>query len=435
MDSIKIGMIGFGTVGAGVVNLLEENGSALADRIGRKLILEKIAVRDTGKKRGAPFDRAKLTTDPRQIVESPDIDIVIEVMGGEEEALNLTLQAIKNGKHLVTANKLMLALRGEEVYQAAESAGVELGFEAAVAGAIPVIRTIRHSFASDRIALVQGIVNGTGNYILSRMTDEGKPFDDILKDAQALGYAEADPALDVGGGDSAHKIAILASLAFRTPVDFKDVYTEGITAITPEDIIMAGEFGYRVKLLALARRNHDSIDVRVHPAMVPKNHMIANVNGALNAVEIVGDYAGPNTLQGPGAGAGPTASAVVADIVDIGGKIVYGGAGKVSPIGIPLSSRKKIPVAPVDKVSSEYYLRFTVPDRPGVLAEISGALGRNKISISSMIQRGRKENEPVSVVLMTHTALESDLNRALDEIARTDICQADTMRVRIVKDA
>ncbi|HEB71655.1 MAG TPA: homoserine dehydrogenase [Nitrospirae bacterium] len=435
MDSIKIGMIGFGTVGAGVVNLLEESGSALADRIGRKLVLEKIAVRDTGKKRGAPFDRARLTTDPRQIVESPDIDIVIEVMGGEEEALSLTLQAIKNGKHLVTANKLMLALRGEEVYQAAESAGVELGFEAAVAGAIPVIRTIRHSFASDRIALVQGIVNGTGNYILSRMTDEGKPFDDILKDAQALGYAEADPALDVGGGDSAHKIAILASLAFRTPVDFKDVYTEGITAITPEDIIMAGEFGYRVKLLALARRNHDSIDVRVHPAMVPKNHMIANVNGALNAVEIVGDYAGPNILQGPGAGAGPTASAVVADIVDIGGKIVYGGAGKVSPIGIPLSSRKKIPVAPVDQVSSEYYLRFTVPDRPGVLAEISGALGRNKISISSMIQRGRKENEPVSVVLMTHIALESDLNRALDEIARTDICQADTMRVRIAKDA
>ncbi|VAX20317.1 Homoserine dehydrogenase, partial [hydrothermal vent metagenome] len=304
-----------------------------------------------------------------------------------------------------------------------------------VAGAIPVIRTIRHSFASDRIVLVQGIVNGTGNYILSRMTDEGKPFDDILKDAQALGYAEADPALDVGGGDSAHKIAILASLAFRTPVDFKDVYTEGITAITPEDIIMAGEFGYRVKLLALARRNQNSIDVRVHPAMVPKNHMIANVNGALNAVEIIGDYAGPNTLQGPGAGAGPTASAVVADIVDIGGKIVYGGAGKVSPIGIPLSSRKKIPVAPVAQVSSEYYLRFTVPDRPGVLAEISGALGRNKISISSMIQRGRKENEPVSVVLMTHTALESDLNKALDEIARTDVCQADTMRVRIVKDA
>ncbi|VAX17857.1 Homoserine dehydrogenase [hydrothermal vent metagenome] len=435
MDSIKIGMIGFGTVGAGVVNLLEESGSALADRIGRKLVLEKIAARDLSKKRGAPFDRAKLTTDPKKIVESRGIDIVIEVMGGEDEALGLTLQAIKNGKHVVTANKLMLALRGEEVYKAAEEAGVELGFEAAVAGAIPVIRTIRHSFASDRILLVQGIVNGTGNYILSRMTDEGKPFDEILKDAQALGYAEADPALDVGGGDSAHKIAILASLAFKTPVDFKDVYTEGITAITPEDIIMAGEFGYRVKLLALARRSRDSIDVRVHPAMLPKSHMIANVNGALNAVEIIGDYAGPNTLQGPGAGAGPTASAVVADIVDIGEKIVHGGAGKVSPVGIPLSLRKKIPVAPVEQVSSEYYLRFTVTDRPGVLAEISGALGRNKISISSMIQRGRKENEPVSVVLMTHTALESDLNRALGEIAKTDVCQADTMRVRIVKDA
>ncbi len=435
MSSIKIGMIGFGTVGAGVVNLLEESGSELARRIGRPLSMEKIAVRDLGKKRAAPFDRAKLTADPMEIVDSPGIDIVIEVMGGEEEALKLTLLAVKNGKHVVTANKLMLALRGEEIYKAVEEAGVELGFEAAVAGAIPIIRTIRHSFASDRIDLVQGIVNGTGNYILSRMTDEGKPFDEVLKDAQALGYAEADPALDVGGGDSAHKIAILASLAFKTPVDFADVYIEGITAITPEDIVMAGDFGYRVKLLALARRNEDSIDVRVHPALLPESHMIANVNGALNAVEIVGDCAGPNMLQGPGAGAGPTASAVVADIVDIGRKIVHGGAGKVSPMGIPLSSRKKIPVMPMEKVSSEYYLRFTVPDRPGVLAVIAGALGKNKISISSMIQRGRKENEPVSVVLMTHTALESDLNKALDEIAKTDVCAAPTMRVRIVKDA
>ncbi len=432
MDSIKIGMIGFGTVGAGVVNLLQDRGDSLAERVGVKLELVRVSVRDINAKRDARVDPLMLTTDPYEIANSDNVDIVIEVMGGEEPAIGLALQSLKNGKHLVTANKLLLAMRGEQVYQAAEDAGVELGFEGAVAGAIPIIRSIKNAFAADRISQVQGIVNGTGNYILSRMTDEGKAFDEILKDAQALGYAEADPTFDVEGIDSAHKIAILGSLGFETPIDFGDVYTEGISAITPEDIDMAREFGYRIKLLAIAKRNTDSIDVRVHPAMIPADNLIANVNGALNSVEVVCDVSGTSMLVGPGAGSGPTASAVMGDVVDISRKIINGAAGKTPPLSVPCKSRTKIPVRPMDEVMSEYYLRFTVPDRTGVLSMIASALGRHKISISSMIQRGRMENEPVSVVLTTHMAKEANLKKALGEIDDMNVCAAETMAIRMV---
>ncbi len=434
MKSIRLGLIGFGTVGAGVAHILDNRGDELADRTGIRLEITKVAVRDLNKKRAVAIDPKLMTDDPFEVVTSPDVDIVVEVMGGEDNALALLLKAAHNGKHLVTANKHLLALRGEEVYNAVEQDRVELGFEAAVAGAIPVIRSVREAFAGDRIELIQGIVNGTGNYILSRMTDEGKPFDEILKDAQALGYAEVDPTFDVEGIDSAHKIAILATVGFKTAVEFNDVYTEGITAITPMDIEMAREFGFRIKLLAVAERNAESVDVRVHPAMIPSDSPIANVNGAFNAVELFGESSGINMLVGPGAGGGPTASAIMGDVIDISKKIVHGSAGKSAPMSAPAGTRRKLPVRPIAKVRCEYYLRFTVPDKPGVLARLSGALGESCISISSMIQRGRRENEPVSVVLMTHTALEADMDKALRAIDEMNICAEPTMKIRIARD-
>ncbi|MGK7344501.1 MAG: homoserine dehydrogenase [Candidatus Nitrospinota bacterium M3_3B_026] len=433
MDAVRVGMIGLGVVGRSVASLLSRRGEEIAVRVGAPVRITKIAVRDLSRKREADTPRELLTDDPWEVVGSPDVDIVLEVMGGRNPALDLTLTALENGKSVVTANKHLLAMNGEEIYAAVEESGVELGFEAAVAGAVPIIRALRSSFAGDRLESVRGLVNGTANYILTRMELEERPYDVILEEAQALGYAETDPSFDVEGIDSAHKIAILASLAFDTPVDFNDVYTEGLTDITPEDIMMAREFGYRVKLLAVARRiGDDAVDVRVHPTMIPLSAPIANVNWELNAVEVVGDFAGVNLMIGPGAGGGPTASAVVSDVVDIAGRLVRGGAGRTPPVKAPLAFRRKLAARSMDEVRSMYYLRFTVPDRPGVLARLSGALGEHDISIASMIQRGREANNgPVSVVLMTHTAVEADLKRALGEIESLGVLSAPTVTIRI----
>jgi len=372
-----------------------------------------------------------LTADPFDIVNSNDVDIVVEVMGGEEPALALALKSAEHKKHIVTANKYLLALHGEKVFRAVEEHNVEIGYEAAVAGAVPIISSLKGSLAGNRINSIHGIVNGTANYILSRMTAEGGAFDDILKDAQKLGYAEADPAFDIEGTDSAHKTAILAALAFKTPVDFDDIYVEGITGITSEDIAMACEFGYRIKLLAIAKRVDGGIDVRVHPAMVPENTPIAKVSGALNAVEVDGDFCGVNMLVGPGAGAGPTASAIMGDVIDIARKIVAGSAGSSCPINAPVASMKKIKVRSIGEVTTQYYLRFTVMDMPGVLSKLSGALGERGISIASMIQRGKGVEKPVSVVMKTHTAKEADLNVAIDNINGFDICSAPAVVIRI----
>lgn len=436
MDAVRVGMIGLGVVGRSVVSLLGRRSEEVAARVGAPVMITKIAVRDLSKRREADTPRELLTDDPWEIVDAPEVDIVLEVMGGQSPALDLTLKAVANGKSVITANKHLLAMNGEKVYAAVERAEVELGFEAAVAGAVPIIRALRGAFAGDRIESVRGLVNGTANYILTRMELEERPCDVILEEAQALGYAEADPSFDLEGIDSAHKIAILASLAFDTPIDFGDVYTEGLTDITPEDIAMAREFGYRIKLLAVARRaGEDGVDVRVHPTMIPLSAPIANVNWELNAVEVVGDFAGVNLMIGPGAGGGPTSSAVMSDIVDIAGKLVRGGAGKTPPMKAPLSFRRKLAARPMDEVRSMYYLRFTVPDRPGVLARLSGALGESGISIASMIQRGREaNNRPVSVVLMTHTALEADLKKALSKIESLGVLAAPTVTIRIEDD-
>jgi homoserine dehydrogenase len=428
-------MIGFGAVGSGVVNLFNNMTREIFERVGLSVELVKIAVRNKGKKRSQIFDKNKITEDAFSIVTDPEIDIVVEVMGGEEPAMALILKAISQGKHVVTANKHLLAMRGEEVYSAVESGEVELGFEAAVAGAIPIVRAIRSAFAGDRIDMIQGIVNGTGNYILSRMTSEGKPFNEILKDAQSLGYAESDPAFDIEGIDSAHKVAIMAALAFGTSVNFGSVFIEGITSITPDDISMAREFGLKIKLLATAKRCEGGIEARVHPAMIPQSHFLASVNGAYNAIEIICDNAAKNVLIGPGAGSGPTASAIAGDVIDIACKIARGGAGKTPPMLIPLELRNETKVKAISDMVFEYYLRFTVSDRPGILAKLAGALGEKGISIASMIQRGRQENEPVSVVLTTHSAAEADLDMALEQLKDTDICLAPVTKIRIQKDA
>ncbi|MDH5511013.1 MAG: homoserine dehydrogenase [Nitrospinota bacterium] len=433
MKPVRVGLIGLGVVGCQVARILTEEAEALQARTGIPLRLEKVAVRDLGKERDFTPEGAILTTEPFDVVNSAEVDIVVELIGGEDPAFDLAIGAARKRKGFVTANKLLLALRGAEVFSAFEKSGARLGFEAAVAGAIPIIRSIRESFSGDQVELIQGIVNGTGNYILSRMTDEGSRFEDVLKDAQALGYAEADPTLDVEGIDSAHKITILAALAFETVVDFSDVYTEGITRITPEDVISAGELGYRIKLLGIARRIEDAISLRVHPAMLPQRCLMANVNGPFNAVETRSKRAGVSTLVGRGAGGGPTATAVLSDIVSMARDIASGGGARMAPLGSPVGGMEKLPVIPMDELESEYYLRFTVPDRPGVLAQIAGALGDNGISIASMIQRERMENQPVSVVLMTHNAVEADMKRSLTHIESSGICLAPTMIIRIAE--
>ena len=372
-----------------------------------------MAVRDLAKPRAVTIPEAIMTTDPLQVVENPDVDIVVELIGGTGLARKLALKAIAAGKHLVTANKALLAEHGAEIRRAAREAGVSLGFEASVAGGIPVIKTVRESLAANRIVSVYGIINGTSNYILTKMRDEERDFDDILAEAQRAGYAEADPTFDVGGIDTAHKLAILVNLAFGIKVDLADIYTQGITEISPIDIEFGREFGYTLKLLAITKSSESGIEARVHPTMVADSLPIAQVGGVYNAVEIVGDAVGDLMLYGKGAGEMPTASAVVGDIMDISREIRSGGVPEAQFLP-PDSATGNI--RPIESISSIYYLRFMVADQPGVLSEISGILGRNNISIESVIQKGRETGGPVPLVVMTHMAVERDVQDALRKI-------------------
>lgn len=430
MNSIKLGLLGFGVVGQGIARLIRENGDTLAARIGVPVEICAIAVRDLDKKRDEAPEGVIFTDDPYEVVDNPDVDIVVEVMGGDDPALALIVKAAANRKHIVTANKHLLAIQGETIYRAVEEAGVALGFEAAVAGAIPIVRTLKKAFAANRVRSIYGIVNGTCNYILSSMADDGTSYEEALSAAQELGFAEADPKFDVEGIDSAHKIAILASLAFETSIDFAGVYTEGISQLTPADIELAKEFGYAIKLLAVAKRKDNGIEVRVNPAMVPLTDPIASVKGAYNAIELDCAEAEINTLVGPGAGSGPTASAILGDVADIAQRAVYGGGFK-PPMNVKFDKRESIPLIPMDELVSRYYLRFTVPDRPGVLAQLSGALGERNISIASMIQKGHEQLSAVSVVLTTHAAKEADLKAALAKIETLGLSDEPAMVIRI----
>lgn len=427
--SINVGIIGFGTVGTGAARILLENAETIKRRLGAPVVLKKISDLDIKRDRGINLGGVKLATDVREIIGDPDIDIVVELIGGYKPAREFILDAVRNKKHVVTANKALLAVHGEEIYAAAEKAGVTLGFEASVAGGIPILAAIRCGLAANNIKSVYGIVNGTCNYILTLMTNAGSRFDDVLKEAQAKGYAEADPTFDIEGIDSAHKLAVLTMLAYGTPVRFDDIYTEGISKITPLDIDFAKDLGYKIKLLAITKMVNGEVEARVHPTMLPEEYPIATVDGVFNALAVVGDAVGSTMFYGRGAGDMPTGSAVVSDIIEIGRDILAGCAGR-SPV-TAFRERKALAIRRMDDISSCYYLRFSALDKPGVLSRITGVLGRNNISISSMIQKGRKVDEAVPVVMMTHEAVERDVRKALDEINTMDCVSGATVVIRV----
>jgi homoserine dehydrogenase len=425
---VNVGIIGFGTVGTGTVRILLENKDILKERLGFEINLRRVAVRDILRKRGIKVPKGVLTTDVDSLLNDPQIDIVVELIGGIDTAKDFILKAVRNGKHVVTANKALLAIKGNEIFTAAQKAGVEIGFEAAVAGGIPIIKVIREGLVANRIKAVYGIINGTSNYILTKMTEENVEFSDALKEAQDLGYAEADPTLDIEGIDSAHKLAILAAISYSIPVPYKNIYTEGISHLSTQDIAFASELGYKVKLLAIAKESDKGIELRVHPTMLPKDYLISKVEGAFNAVYVEGDATGSTLYYGRGAGDMPTGSAVVSDIVDIARDISKNAIGRVPVI---TRTSRDIRIKKIDDVISMYYFRFSALDRPGVLSKISGILGNYNISIASVIQKGRRIGEAVPLVVLTHEAKEKDVRQAIKEIDRLAVVMDKTVFMRV----
>ncbi len=425
---INVGIIGFGTVGTGTVRILLENKDVLKERLGFEINLRKIAVRDIVRDRGIKVPEGVLTTDVDAVLNDPHIDIVVEVIGGIRPAKDFILKAINNGKHVVTANKALLATDGNEIFTAAQEAGIEIGFEASVAGGIPIIKVIREGLVANRIKAVYGIINGTSNYILTKMTDENVEFSVALKEAQDLGYAEADPTLDIEGIDSAHKLAILAYLSYGIPIPYKNIYTEGISKISSQDIDFASELGYKVKLLAIAKEKDNEVELRVHPTMIPKDYLISKVDGPFNAVYVEGDATGSTLYYGRGAGAMPTGSAVVSDIVDIARDIKKNATGRIP---VMVKTIRDVRIKKIDDVISMYYFRFSALDKPGVLSKISGILGNYNISIASVIQKGRRVGEAVPLVVLTHEAKEKDVRQAIEEIDHLPVVMDKTVFIRV----
>ncbi len=430
-QSINIGFIGFGTVASGAVKILTAQRDLLERRIGARLNIVKIADQDLSRDRGIPLPEGILTTAVSEVLQDPEIDIVVELIGGTTHAKDFLLEAISAGKHVVTANKALIAEYGEVIFDAAETGKVDVGFEASVCGGIPIIREMKEGLAAEQINSIYGIVNGTCNYILTKMRDEGGNFADVLKEAQALGFAEADPALDIGGGDSAHKLAILSSLAFGTPVALKEIYTEGIERVSAIDIAFADEFGYDIKLLAITKIVDGEIEARVHPTMISKETLLSKVSGVFNAVHVEGETVGGLLFYGQGAGSLPTGSAVVSDLVEIARNIRRDSHQRVPVAAFVPEARRVLRIRPISEITSLYYLRFMAEDHPGVLAKISGVLGRNQISISAMIQQGRKIEGGVPLVMMTHKARERDLQAALAEIGALDCIMGSTLLIRV----
>ncbi len=431
MKQINIGLLGCGTVGTGVARILLENKALLESRVGAVLHLKYVADLDHDTDRGIRFDEGVFVTDARQVVDDPEIDIVLEMIGGEGIAKELILRAIENGKHVVTANKALLAGQGNTLFKAATEKGVDLAFEAAVGGCMPVIKTIRESLVGNRIIAMTGILNGTCNYILSKITDDSSTFTDALAEAQAKGYAEADPTLDVEGLDTAHKLAILCALAYGMEINLKDIYIEGISNITPMDIEFAGQFGFRIKLLAIGKNKGEAVEARVHPTMIPFNNLLTNVNGTLNAIMVSGDAVDDIILNGHGAGMMATASAVVGDIVDIARNIMSGCSCRVPALSYQAKGIRKMLILPIQELSTHYYFRFAAADRPGVLSKIAGILGRHEISIKSVHQKGRKTDGSVPIVMLTHKAKEVNVQNALSEIAGLDVVSEKPVLIRI----
>jgi homoserine dehydrogenase len=431
MKQVNVGIIGFGTVGAGTVEILFQNRNIISSRVGTEIVIKKIADLDIRSDRGLSIDPALLTTDAMEVINDPDIHIVVELIGGIDTPKNLILKAFQKGKHVVTANKALLAEHGEEIYRAAEEHDVTLAFEASVGGGIPIIRALRDGLSANRINTIMGILNGTSNYILTKMAQEGQPYEKAVEEAIALGYAEDPPTLDVDGTDAAHKLAILVSMAFGIPVTFSSIYREGIDRLTPEDIRFASEFGYCIKLLAIARNREGKVEARVHPAMVPLDHIMANVNGVYNAIYMDGDFVGPNLYYGYGAGRKPTGSAVVSDIIYMARQLRQGINCLMPPLAHAVPREGVIDIAPVESLISAYYFRFSAVDRPGVLSKISGILGEHEISISAVIQKGRQEKGSVPIVMLTHEARESNVVKALSLMDHLEVLTDRTMVIRV----
>ncbi|MGZ3536167.1 MAG: homoserine dehydrogenase, partial [Thermodesulfobacteriota bacterium] len=410
MKEIKVGLIGFGTVGSGVGRILQKNSRLIEKRMGARLVLKRIADMDLKTDRGVKLSPGVLTRKTEEVIEDREIDIVIELVGGIEPAKTFILRAIRNKKHIVTANKALLALHGDEIFREAQRFGVDVNFEASVGGGIPLIRSIKEGLVANRIDSIFGILNGTSNYILSKMTDEGRDFKEVLSEAQEKGYAEADPTYDIEGIDAAHKLAILIRLAFGTPLRFNEIFIGGISGITPLDIQFSREFGYRIKLLAIAKIDRGKIEARVHPTMIPEGHLLSTVEGVFNAIYIKGDAIGPTLFYGQGAGRMPTGSAVVSDLVELGRNVLIRASGRRVPLlSFQASAIEKIPLKKMDDVVMPFYMRFSALDRPRVLSKISGILGKNNISISAVIQKGRQVNGAVPIVMMTHEAREKNV--------------------------
>lgn len=430
-QAVKVGLIGFGTVGTGVVNILQKNADIIARRVGRPIVLAKIADLDVTTDRGVTVSPEILTTNVKDILDDPQIDIVVELIGGHEPAKRFILHALSSKKGVVTANKALLADHGEEVFEAAFKAQVDLGFEASVGGGIPIIRSLTEGLAGNHLTSIMGIMNGTSNYILSRMTQEGRDFGDILQEATREGYAEADPSLDVEGIDAAHKLVIMVNLAYGTPVPMNALYIEGISKISTVDMTFARELGFTIKLLGIAKYHDQVIEARVHPTLVPTDSPIAQVNGVYNAIHLVGDAVGDIVLYGQGAGSLPTASAVVGDIIDLARNRISGSFSRVPATSFQWEARKFLAIKPMAEIESRYYLRCMVKDEPGVLSTISGILGERGISISSVLQKGRKQGQPVALVILTHRSRERGIQAALQEMNALPLVSEPTTLIRM----
>jgi len=435
MPTLHIGLIGFGTVGTGMVEILLHNRQVIEDRVGGEIVLKRIADLDISSDRGVGIDPAILTTDAMDILDDPDIEVVVELIGGCDQALDYISLAMERGKHVISANKALIATHGKQLFEMAERYGVDIAFGASVAGGIPIIKSLREGLAANRIQSTLAILNGTSNYILTRMTQEGLSFQEALSMAKRLGYAEADPTLDIDGSDAAHKLTIIISLAFGFPFSYGDIYKEGIDTVSPEDIRFAGEFGYCVKLLAIARKSDEQIEARVHPAFVPRDHILANVNEAYNAVYVEGDFVGPTLFYGLGAGRKPTGSAVVADLVDLARNHFKGITRRVSPLSFSRMPSKQPSIKPMDEIMTDYYFRVSALDRPGVLSKISGILAEHNISIAAVIQKKREAHSAVPVVMLTHEARERDVRKSLELIDKLDVVTDKTVVFRVEKKA
>jgi len=431
MEIINIGILGYGVVGAGVARLLKLKKQLLESRIGAVLNLKIIADIDTTTDRGVDLENTALVSDANIIIDDPDIDIIVETIGGETIARQFILKALENKKHVVTANKALLASFGNDLVRTAGNNQVDLAFEASCGGCMPIIKSLRESLVANDIKSMSAILNGTCNYILTKISKDGSDFKDALKQAQELGYAEAEPSLDIDGFDTAHKLAILNSLAHGMEINLKDIHVEGIRTITPVDIEFAKDFGYTIKLLAIGKIHDDHVEARVHPTMISSSNPLSHVDGSMNAIAIDADATGQIMLYGHGAGMMPTASAVLSDIADIARNIISGTKKRVPVLGYPEDNIKPIPILPMSELYTRYYLRFEAQDHPGVLSQISGVLGENNISIKSVHQKGRKSNGKVPVVMITHMAKEAWIQRALKQISKTDSVVGDPVVIRI----